>query len=88
MVGTTGCRGSDRREDAGPDNRANPQRLAQVDDILVGAGEGGQGLVLEGLGLGLAYCKKIVESMRGTISHSAKGKGTVFTVRVPLEEGP
>ena len=40
----------------------------------------------EGLGMGLAYCKKIVESMRGTISHSAKGGGTVFTVRIPLDE--
>jgi signal transduction histidine kinase len=40
----------------------------------------------EGIGLGLAYCKKIVESMRGTISYSAKDKGTVFAVRIPLDE--
>lgn len=40
----------------------------------------------EGLGSGLAYCKKIVESMRGTISHSEKERGTVFTVRIPLDE--
>jgi len=40
----------------------------------------------EGMGMGLAYCKKIVESMGGTISHSARAKGTAFTVRIPLHE--
>ncbi len=40
----------------------------------------------EGMGMGLAYCKKVVESMGGTISHSAKAKGTVFTVRLPIVE--
>ncbi len=40
----------------------------------------------EGLGMGLAYCKKIVNSMQGAISYTAKSKGTVFTVRLPLDE--
>jgi signal transduction histidine kinase len=42
----------------------------------------------EGMGLGLAYCKKIAESAGGTISCVSKDRGTVFTVRLPLiEEG-
>jgi len=39
----------------------------------------------EGMGMGLAYCKKVVESMGGTITHSPKERGTVFTVRIPLD---
>jgi signal transduction histidine kinase len=40
----------------------------------------------EGMGLGLAYCKRIAESAGGTISCAAKGKGTVFIVRIPVAE--
>lgn len=41
-----------------------------------------------GTGLGLAICKKIVEDHEGSIRYeSAKGEGTTFHVRLPLEPG-
>jgi signal transduction histidine kinase len=40
----------------------------------------------EGMGLGLAYCKRVVEAAGGTISWAGKERGTVFTVRIPLVE--
>ncbi len=41
-----------------------------------------------GLGIGLYQCKQIVEAHGGSIeAESAVGKGTVFTVRLPLESG-
>lgn len=44
----------------------------------------------EGLGLGLAIARKLVEMHRGTISaHSlGVGLGATFTVRLPLADGP
>ena len=42
----------------------------------------------EGLGLGLAYCRKAVEALRGSITFAAKAKGSVFTVLVPADEIP
>jgi signal transduction histidine kinase len=40
-----------------------------------------------GLGIGLYQCKKIIESLGGTIDvMSETGKGTTFTVRLPAAE--
>jgi PAS domain S-box-containing protein len=40
----------------------------------------------QGMGFGLAICKRIVEAHRGTISYKTKkGKGTTFTVTLPIE---
>jgi signal transduction histidine kinase len=40
----------------------------------------------EGLGLGLAYCRKIAEAMGGEICYAGKEKGSTFTVRLPIAE--
>jgi signal transduction histidine kinase len=41
----------------------------------------------EGMGLGLAYCKRIVDSLRGSIGFAGKAtKGTAFSIRLPLFE--
>jgi signal transduction histidine kinase len=44
----------------------------------------------DGMGLGLATAKKIVQAHHGTIAvHSEVGKGTCFTIEIPLESsGP
>ncbi len=40
---------------------------------------------VEGVGLGLAYVKKIVETFGGSVSvNSEVGKGSVFTLKIPL----
>jgi PAS domain S-box-containing protein len=40
----------------------------------------------QGMGFGLAICKRIVEAHGGTISYkTTKGKGTTFTVTLPIE---
>jgi signal transduction histidine kinase len=41
-----------------------------------------------GTGLGLAICQEIVRRYKGTLEvQSLVGKGTTFTVRLPLENG-
>ena len=42
------------------------------------------GKVYEGTGLGLPICRRLVESVRGTVFVTSEpGKGSVFTVRIP-----
>ncbi|WP_295123330.1 ATP-binding protein, partial [uncultured Chitinophaga sp.] len=42
-----------------------------------------------GFGTGLAFCRKIVRNHKGTISaQSEKGKGTIFTITLPLSHRP
>jgi signal transduction histidine kinase len=44
--------------------------------------------VIKGLGLGLYYVKQIVEAHKGSITvHSAPGKGTQFTIKIPGNNG-
>jgi signal transduction histidine kinase len=40
----------------------------------------------EGMGLGLAYCRRILDSLNGTISYASKDRGTVFSIRIPYGE--
>jgi PAS domain S-box-containing protein len=43
----------------------------------------------QGMGFGLAICKRIVEAHEGKITvETAKGKGTTFTVTLPVEAKP
>jgi signal transduction histidine kinase len=74
--------------------RAGQRVLIRVADSGVGiAGENLQRIFEpffstkagQGSGLGLAVCKHIVESMKGTLSvRSQEGKGTIFSVNLPI----
>jgi len=40
----------------------------------------------QGMGFGLAICKRIIEAHKGTISvKTVKGQGTTFTITIPLD---
>ena len=59
-----------------------PERLAAIFDDFVTTKR-------RGLGLGLAISKRIVEQLDGTITVASEvGRGTAFTVRLPIREDP
>ncbi|MFA5812282.1 MAG: sensor histidine kinase, partial [bacterium] len=62
-----------------------PEHLSRIFDSFFTSGKKG------GTGLGLAYCKQVVEAHGGTIDvESEVGKGTKFTIRIPscvVQEG-
>lgn len=44
---------------------------------------------IEGTGIGLALCKRLIEAMGGSIGvESVEGRGSVFEVTVPIDEQP
>jgi signal transduction histidine kinase/ligand-binding sensor domain-containing protein/ActR/RegA family two-component response regulator len=56
---------------------------ARIFDVFVQAGE----ISVKGTGLGLSICRQFVNMMGGTIGlHSTPGKGSLFTVKLPVEE--
>lgn len=60
------------------------------DDVFISFMQEDAGMTRQygGTGLGLPICKQLVTAMGGTITlESEKGKGTHFTVTVPLEKG-
>jgi len=42
--------------------------------------------LMEGMGLGLAYCRKLVDELSGSLSYESKPKGTIFKVSIPVRE--
>lgn len=71
-----------------------------VDKVIIGVSDTGVGVSNErminlfkpfyttkptGIGLGLAYCKRAIESHGGTITgESMEGEGTTFTIKLPI----
>lgn len=71
------------------------QAELKIKDNGIGIPEGNLNKIFEpnfstkekGHGIGLVTCKKIIENHKGNISvESQKGKGTIFTVVLPLKE--
>jgi signal transduction histidine kinase len=65
-----------------------PEHLRKIFDPFFttkqGPDESGKG----GTGLGLAHCRDLIEAHRGRIRvESALGKGTAFTIKLPLADG-
>jgi two-component system sensor histidine kinase MtrB len=64
-----------------------PEDLPHVFEPFRRAGSSSE--LVRGVGLGLFVSKRIVESHGGSIAvQSAQGKGSTFTVRLPLKEAP
>jgi signal transduction histidine kinase len=73
----------------------NDSAIITVEDTGIGIPEQAKAKLFQplfttkskGQGFGLAVCKRLVEAMNGTITFdSAEGKGTRFTVRLPIKE--
>jgi diguanylate cyclase (GGDEF)-like protein len=51
--------------------------------------ESGHGRVHNGLGLGITICRNVAEVLGGSLSlQSEPGRGSTFTLKIPLGEGP
>ena len=71
-----------RVEDTGPG--ISPERREAIFNPFVQDGGVRGGKVYEGTGLGLPICRRLVESVGGSVSvESELGKGSVFSVRIP-----
>jgi len=65
----------------------NQDNIEQIFTPLFTTKNGTDGSEVIGTGLGLAYCKKMVEGYKGTISvKSAPEEGTTFIILLPLNE--
>jgi signal transduction histidine kinase len=55
--------------------------------MFFGPAEKRERKALKGQGFGLAVCKRLVDALKGGITfESEKGKGTKFTIKIPIEK--
>lgn len=60
------------------------QEIEHIFDLFY---QGSQSEKNNGTGIGLSYCRQLVETMHGKIKvESEEGKGTIFTVALPLQQ--
>ena len=80
MIRTTGRSGRALIQVSDTGQGIPPERLSEIFRPFYSSRPGGSGL-------GLATAKKIIEAHRGTITvHSEPGKGTSFTIELPLSD--